>query len=276
MTKITVLCEDTVYRPGLLSEHGLSFLVEHGSGKWLFDTAQTVVAAHNAGRLRKSLSSMSGIVLSHGHYDHTGGLPAVLESAGQVKVYCHPGVLSRRFAVREDGRRHSTAPKWRKKDIEEAGAEICFNTAPAEIGDGVWLSGEIPDSRRYPMPKEGRLFLSRGKRVVRDTSGEEQCMIIDGAKGLIVLLGCSHRGVENMLRHATAITGKKRIYAVIGGMHLVNEDGEGIARVVNMISRLDIKKAAPCHCTGPKGISAIRDAYPRRYIMCSTGVTIEL
>lgn len=273
--KLTILAEDTVYRHSLTGEHGLAVLVERGGKSWLFDTGQAGAASRNAAKLGIDLRGISSVILSHGHYDHAGGLMDVLDAAGPKEVLCHPGVFAGRVCLEKDGKRRDVGIPWKRGEIEEKGGGVHFNEGPVTPSDGVMLSGTIPIPARGGNA-DTALKTRKGGREVVDRVEDEQCLILDSAGGIVVVLGCAHRGVAPMLDHARRLAGGRRIYAVAGGLHLMRSGKAGIGGAVEAFRRLGVKKIAACHCTGPVALAALRNAFPRRFIPCSTGETFEL
>ena len=274
--KLTILAEDTIYRHGLLGEHGLSILIERKGEKWLFDTGQFGVSAHNAQRLGIDLREVSGIILSHGHYDHAAGVMGVLLASGPKPIFCHPDIFIKRYcAERGKGKRDINLP-WSRKAIEKAGGSFIFNRSPRRISAGLVLSGEVPLPPGRGGAVDKSLRLMRGGRTIQDLVKDEQCLISEGKEGLIVILGCAHRGFINTVEYARRLCDGRKIHAVVGGAHLKGADRKKVKSVIGSLKRLNARKIAACHCTGPDAMAALRRAFPRRFIPCSTGVSIEL
>lgn len=112
--------------------------------------------------------------------------------------------------------------------------------------------------------------------MVLDHVADEQFLLVKTQKGLVVILGCSHRGIINMLEYARVIGKERRICLVVGGMHLMRSGKARVRKVIDALKAIRVDKIAPCHCTGPDAIAALKDAFPRRFIPCSTGDAIEL
>jgi len=153
--KITCLVENSV-RLGtrFRGEHGVSVLVETSAGRVLFDTGQSgVVLLHNAHEMGLSLRSIDAIVLSHGHYDHTGGMDAVLKAAGETPVFAHPDIFVPRFSRRPDGSLKPIGIPFDREWLEGLGASWRLDRKPQEVIPGVFTTGEVP--RREPLEEEG-------------------------------------------------------------------------------------------------------------------------
>ena len=273
--RITVLVEDTRERKYLLSEHGLSFFVESDGIFGLFDTGQTDVITKNARILNIPLEKISWIFLSHGHRDHTGGLENLPGISNRVKIYGHPDILKQKYIKESDG-------SWREygvtKDIIKRFEVMDYNLNLSEesirIKENIITSGQI--SRKTDYETIGKRF------YIEDNSGkkpdiflDDMSIILETSKGMVVLLGCAHAGVVNILNHVKDITGKDKIYSVIGGMHLINASRERIDKTIDEFGKLDIKKIGLAHCTGKNAVNRFFDEFGDRCFLCPVGTVIE-
>ena len=220
-TKLTILCENSVGRPfGVIGEHGFACFIETEAGNVLFDTGQGLGVCNNAAVLGKNLASIQAISISHGHYDHTGGLPQVLDRTGPVPVYGHPDIfVSRTWSdantTRYVGMRH------RREYLESLGAQFQLSRQPVEISQGVYLSGEIPRNNDFERPDPNMTLYPQGTMAVcPDPISDDLSLVVDSDKGLILVLGCAHAGMINVFNHVLKTFGRDRIYAVVGGTHL--------------------------------------------------------
>jgi 7,8-dihydropterin-6-yl-methyl-4-(beta-D-ribofuranosyl)aminobenzene 5'-phosphate synthase len=144
LRRLTVLCENSVGKSvHAIGEHGFSCLIETETGSYLFDTGQGLGLLHNADLLNISLDELQGVILSHGHFDHTGGLQHLLSRTGTLPVYAHPELFRERFWVGKFEQRANGIP-FSREQLESAGACFDLSTAFREIAPGLWLTGEIP------------------------------------------------------------------------------------------------------------------------------------
>ncbi len=272
--RITVLAENTVGIRGLLGEHGLAFWVEVGPKRVLFDTGQGMVLEHNAQSLDIPLASADAIVLSHGHYDHTGGLAQALNTAPQARVFAHPWAFRKKYARKDDGTtRYIGIPSLDKNSIQEKAGELVWTNQPTEICDGLFVTGEIPRATDFE-DTGGPFFLDEGCQQP-DPLIDDQAMFFETAVGTAVVLGCAHAGVVNTLQHIRQLTDDRPIHAVIGGMHLVNASPERIDRTIEAIRKLGVDCLAPGHCTGMTATLNLWQAFPDRCRHCSVATTME-
>lgn len=266
--KITVLVENSATHAGLRAEHGLSMLIETDGGNVLWDTGQSPLFIENAGRLGVDLASAGHVALSHGHYDHTGGLEAFLALHPHVQVHAHPDVFQERYSCSGGSARRIGAPAGRDF-VENTGAALRLERRITEISPGVFLTGEIP--RTHRPDAGGSDFYLDASCTTRDIIPDDQALFIDSAAGIIVLLGCAHAGVIDTLEYISRLTGRREFHAVIGGMHLFRASDELLAETGAAISRFDFSTIAPCHCTGERAQEHFRSSFQDCFVKCETG-----
>ncbi|MFA5688868.1 MAG: MBL fold metallo-hydrolase [Kiritimatiellales bacterium] len=143
---VTVLSNNCVFKKGLLAEHGWSLWIEADDHIFLWDTGQGLAIEHNARELNLDLRRIEAVLLSHGHYDHTGGLRNVLKYAPHAKIYCHPAVFQPQYRREPGGKksREIGLPFYTQETLEAACGGLIASAEPVEIISGVWMSGEIP------------------------------------------------------------------------------------------------------------------------------------
>lgn len=275
MLSITVLVENTANRQGLLAEHGLAFWIEHDGRRILFDTGQGLALQHNASVLGIDLSSVDDIALSHGHYDHTGGLAANLQSCSRATVYAHLSAFRERFVRDPDGQARPVGSQIESRDwlSSRVGQAVPTRGGPVNLGGGVWLTGEVP--RRNDFEDAGGAFYLDEACTEADTVIDDQALFIETSQGLVVLLGCAHAGVVNTLEHIRTATGQDRIHAVLGGMHLLNADERRMEQTLRSLKELDVQRIGLAHCTGFAAMARLYHELPNRCFHCVTGTRIE-
>ncbi|MBN1788798.1 MAG: MBL fold metallo-hydrolase [Sedimentisphaerales bacterium] len=273
--KITTLVEDTAQGNGLTSEHGISFWIEYGSRKLLFDTGQSSIIIRNAQILGIDLSQTEAVVISHGHYDHTGGLEAVLSIAKKAKIYIHPNALDRKYSYHGGSSRFVGIAGGVKSIIEShvQTNAVVWTKEPTEIFDGLFVTGQVPKTNDFEID-EDEFFLDEYAQK-SDELPDDQSLFFRAKGGLVVVLGCAHAGVINILNYITKISGISEVYAVMGGMHLVGASKEKMAKVMDNLEKFGLQKIGPGHCTGSEAALELRKVYPRRCFMCSVGTEFE-
>jgi len=272
---ITTLVDNTA-RKDLACEHGLSFWIEYGDKRVLFDTGQSNIIVRNAKLLGINLAEAETIVLSHGHYDHTGGLSAVLDIAPQATVYLHPAAVKPKFGRKNSKTREIGISDSTKKMIisRAKNGKVIWTEMPTEVRTGLFVTSRIPRITNFE-DVGGAFFVDSDCRRA-DKFPDDQAMFFDSPKGLVVLLGCAHSGVANTLHYVTKLSGQERIYAVIGGMHLLNASAERIERTIDVFRQYDVQRIGPAHCTGSNAIEKFEEAFSDRCFTCSVGMRIDL
>lgn len=268
---ITVLVENTTSDPGLLAEHGLSLWIEYGNRHILFDTGQSDILVQNAKALNIDLAQADAIVLSHGHYDHTGGLSTVLDIAPKARLYLHPAAIEPKFSRNSPETRSIGMPDSARQAIRNR--EIIWTELPTQVFDGMGITGQVPRVNNFE-DAGGAFFLDEDCREP-DLLLDDQALFIESSTGLIVVLGCAHAGVVNTLQRISDINRRKHFYAVMGGMHLLNAIPERIERTITSFRQYDLQRIGPAHCTGGNAVERIRSAFPEQCFDCSVGTWIR-
>lgn len=276
--KITVLCENTVPVPGLIGEHGFAAYVETPEAVLLFDTGQGFGLIQNSLRLKKDLSKVDKLVLSHGHFDHTGGMLAFLGVRGPCPVAAHPDVLLERFRYMLVGpveRPVSIGMPWREAYLVTRGAQFQWVESFAEIAPNVFLSGEVP--RRTDFETGDPKFIVRSDGDwTPDPFRDDYSLAIKTAKGLVVLLGCAHAGLINILDHLTSRSGENRVYAVLGGTHLGFSPAAQLDKTIEALKKFDVQILAVSHCTGQEPIARLSAEFGPRFAFAPVGYVLEV
>lgn len=272
---VTVLVENTANQRGLLAEHGLAFWVECNGQRFLFDTGQGMALAHNAEKLGIDLSTADVVILSHGHYDHAGGLQAILPGLRRAAVCAHATALCDRFAHSpRTGARSVRSPieslDWLKPHVRQI---ITTGDSPLDLGKGLWVTGQIP--RRNDFEDVGGAFYLDPACTQPDPIDDDQAIYAKTGDGLVVLLGCAHSGVVNTLDYICESTGESHIHAVLGGMHLLNADNNRMERTIRRLRELDVQRIGLAHCTGFGAMARLHHALPNRCFHCVTGTRIQ-
>jgi 7,8-dihydropterin-6-yl-methyl-4-(beta-D-ribofuranosyl)aminobenzene 5'-phosphate synthase len=271
--KITVLVDDTAGGRGLLAEHGLAFWLALPSGNVLFDTGQGMVLRHNAERLGMDLASTDAVALSHGHYDHTGGLAGVLDAAPDAAVHACPDSLDPKYARNADGSGRDVGMARNLAGRLNECETLHRVTGPTEILPGLWLTGPIP--RTTDFEDTGGEFFTDADCTRPDALTDDQAAFFDGADGTVVVLGCAHAGVINTLRYVRELTGRRAIHTVLGGMHLLHAGPGRLGPTIDALQALDIARMLPCHCTGFGATAQLAAAFPHAISPCRVGTVVE-
>jgi len=272
---VTILCDNSVVRPGVLAEHGLSVHVDADGRAFLFDTGASGVFAGNAARLGLDLSRAAAVVLSHGHYDHTGGLITILSAYGGREVIGHPEVFAAKFSRQRSRPARAIGSPQSQRQLSRLGATFRLGAEPQEIAPGVTTTGVIPRTTDFEhIP--AHFMIKRGGRPTRDFLDDEQAVIVRTRRGLVVIVGCAHRGLINTIRRAIEVTGDGRVCAVIGGTHLAAADPPQVERTVEELRALDVRRLVACHCTGFGPSAELRSAFGESFSPGGVGATFTV
>ena len=258
--QVTLLAENTAQGRGILGEHGLAYWLETPRGKLLFDTGQGYVLRRNASTLGIDLSEAKAVVLSHGHYDHVGGLEEVLTSMPETPVYLHPDALQKRFIRKEGGIRSVNEPFLFAGGLASQAGPLVETREPTEVVPGIWATGEVPRATEYE--DTGGDFCLDEEGRVPDPIQDDQSLYFRSDLGTVLILGCAHAGVVNTMRYVASLTGEEHLHAVIGGMHLLHATEERLRKTYAVFEEMKVARIAPCHCTGIRAVAGFRNAFP--------------
>ncbi len=273
--RITTLSENTAALGSFLGEWGLSILVESDEANILFDTGQSISASHNAELLGVDLSRIDKIVLSHGHFDHTGGLKQCLSKIGkEIEIIAHPDIWQAKCAVGEGEDRYIGIP-FSRKELEDSGARFKLTAEPVRISQHIMTSGEIPMVTDYETI-EPDLVVKEDGGYRPDEFRDDQALIITTEAGLVVILGCAHRGIINTLYHAQNLSGVKAIDAVLGGCHLMNATEERVWLTIAALKELGVKRLGVSHCTGLAASVIMAHEFGERFFFNNAGTMVSL
>jgi 7,8-dihydropterin-6-yl-methyl-4-(beta-D-ribofuranosyl)aminobenzene 5'-phosphate synthase len=259
--RLTILADNNA-APDLCCEHGFSLLIEAEGSTILFDTGQhPKTLSANTKQLGISLSSIDTLVLSHGHYDHTGNVSNVLEEAPHAHLYLHPAALTGRYSIRNGMAKPIGMPDTAKQAI--AGlpqTAVHYVTQPVRLTGQIGITG--PVMRRTAFEDTGGPFFLDPEGITPDPIEDDLALWISTKKGLVVVAGCCHAGIINTLDLITEITGKEHIALLIGGLHLSAAARERLDRTISSLKTRSIECIVPCHCTGKEALERFRDELP--------------
>lgn len=272
-------------RPLPIAEHGFSVLIDVSRGDRrgtvLFDTGVSRRGLlYNLDALEIDPADLGAIVLSHGHADHAMGLPGLLARLGprRLPLVLHPEAYLERKLVLPNGDELNLPPP-RRADLRRESIEIVEEVGPSLLVDGTLLvSGEVARTtafeRGFPIHWARRDGVWEPDPLIKD----DQCAIVNVRdRGLVIVTGCGHAGIINIIRNAQAITGIGRVYAVIGGFHLTGRLFEPIIpATVAALRQLGPRYVVPGHCTGWSAAQQIARAMPEAFIANSVGTTFVL
>ncbi len=269
---INTLVENSVNIAGLHAEHGLSLMIRIGDKKLLFDTGQSDLLLHNAQKMGLALDDIDAVVLSHGHYDHTGGLEAICRQSPKTKFYAHPAVPDPKFSQNADGKSRFIGLPPGCVELLRRNDGMTWTPKPTEVLPGLFVTGEIPRKNNFE-DTGGRFFLDAGCSRP-DPLLDDQALFFDTERGLVVILGCAHAGVINTLEFISSLTSNRPFHAVLGGMHLNNASPDRMNATIEALARWSPNQIIPAHCTGISATARLINAFPGRCSTCPAGTRL--
>ncbi len=269
--RIVTLTENTVSAHGFHAEWGLSMLAETEEGNILLDSGLGTSAVQNADRLGIDLAKIDKLVLSHSHGDHTGGLREFLRRRNkEIEIIAHPDVFGLTYARRKGTPDRFIGIPFRREEMEYLGARFTLTAAPMKLSENILTTGEVPMVTDFEKVVDN-LMRKEGTEMVPDEVKDDRSIVLKTNFGLVVMLGCAHRGVVNHLLHAQKIAGVKEIHTVIGGCHLFNAKSEQIEKTVAALKQFNIQHLGVSHCTGMKASFAMMQEFGDRFYFNNAG-----
>ena len=277
--KISVICENTAGKTmGISGEHGFAALIERGNEKILVDTGQGMTLKNNAEQMGIDLRQIKRIVLSHGHFDHTNGLPHVLFPPRGVEVIAHPDIFDDKYAElpTHTGVAHAFIGTIYRKDYLEStlAASFSFKKEYCEIAPGIFFSGEVPRVTDFELP-DTHLKVKRGDTFEADPLKDDASLLIETDSGPVILTGCAHTGIVNVMKHFQNKSGHASFHAVIGGTHLgFMGVGEQLDKSMDAFDEFNVNLIAVSHCTGNEAAAICYNRFKERFAFANAGWTV--
>jgi len=275
--KLTVLTDNNTFIDRYFKgEPGLSFLIEEGDKRFLFDTGYSGIFLENALKMGIDLLRIDGVVLSHGHMDHTWGLEPLIRmyTEGEIEsrplrrpvLTAHPGVFDTRTAdgIREIGCLLSEEKLTRHFEMQ-------LSAEPLRLTDRLYFLGEIERTNEFENRQPVGQVLRTGGWS-EDFLADDTALAYRGREGLVIITGCSHAGICNIIEQAVRVTGEERIRAVVGGLHLLDPPADQLAETADYLRNRGVGELAACHCTDLASRIALAESLP----LVETGVGLVL
>jgi 7,8-dihydropterin-6-yl-methyl-4-(beta-D-ribofuranosyl)aminobenzene 5'-phosphate synthase len=280
--KATVLCENTVYGLGGIAEHGWAVWLETAFGNFLFDTGQGKALLHNATFFGKDLASTRSILISHHHYDHTGGLLEALRlmrggpKGTGVPVLAQFDLFKDSYSMPKGKKPRHIGIPFSRAVLEGVGASFSLDNDWREIEERIYLTGEVPRRTDFERGDPDLKHFDEEGELVIDPIRDDQTLVIETRQGLFAVLGCSHAGVINILNYIVERTGRSDFHTIIGGTHLGPSGEERVSRTIEALLTFDIQRIGVSHCTGQKPAAQLALAFGDRFFLCNVGTEVEV
>ncbi|MGI6091658.1 MAG: MBL fold metallo-hydrolase [Veillonellaceae bacterium] len=275
--KATVIIENSVPisspKP-FCSEHGYSLLIEVDSVKILLDAGQSDAVMHNMALLDVDPNQLDAVIVSHGHYDHTGGLKSILQHRSKpLPIYGHQSIFQSRFSI--GGNRHYIGIPYSKEELTSLGAEWRLSSEIQEITPKLVFSGQIPRETPYETG-DPKLVIADGQCDCQDPIYDDTALYYSSAKGLVAIAGCSHSGLVNTVEYGLKIMKQKKFAGWIGGTHLGPAGSEQQEKTLAKLEEYQPYFIAASHCTGFYIMAELQRRFGSRFIPAFTGQIIEM
>ena len=257
---------------GLVGQHGISVLmkavVDGEVSKVIFDVGQDFrVIKYNVRLLNENLNDVGVVVLSHRHYDHTGGLLGLLKHIKHtVPIVAHPDITKPNIYIGDGQVKLLIGLPFNISEVDKYGGQLLLTKSVLEVAPGIYFLGEIPRVISFEGVPKGFYTLDEGE-LVRDELRDDTALAVKvRGLGLVVISGCSHSGIVNIVRYTAEVL-KDKPYAVIGGLHLIDADEERIKKTIDGLKKLGVKEVYVGHCTGLRAeyefLRAYRDKFKK-------------
>ena len=272
-TRITIICENRAsMAKDIMGEHGFSALVKTPDHSLLMDTGQGLGLAHNAKALKIDLETLDGVAISHGHFDHTGGLMQIPAQKRPLTIHAHPDLFAGKYLLPKDQDPAYIGIPFSQSALEQTlNARFEFHSEFTEISPGVYFSGQVPRTWSFE-PSDDRLVKQTPDGFVPDPFNDDASLLIETPSGPVILTGCAHSGIVNIMEHFAEKSGHPSFHAVIGGTHLgFANDPSQLDEAMDAFDKFQVQTIAVSHCTGNEAAARLFDRFKDRFAFAGAG-----
>lgn len=277
---VTVITENTIYKhKKAIAEEGIAVLIQSESSpeeSILFDCGRrTPTILHNLEAFNVALSGIRTVILSHGHAGHIGAIAGLLPHLNHPRLIVHPSIFKCK-AKSENGTLRPVNTMLRAADLSEC-CDLVLVRQTTQVHPNVWISGEVPivNSDCLGESDRQRYWVMKTDEYELDDFEEELSMFIDTSRGILVITGCGHRGIPNIIKAAQTALPHRPVLGVLGGFHLMERE-ETTPMVIDSLRQADVRHVLPCHCTGFSGRRDLSLAFPEAFGLVATGTQVHI
>lgn len=265
------LVENKTDNSGIMAEHGLSIYIEADGKKILFDAGASDLLIRNAEAMEVDLSDVELAVVSHGHYDHTGGFPAFFKINSRAPLYLHKNAFRESYILK-DGQLYgkNDGIRWSDDERKTIKDRLILTDGPLKLTENICITGTVSMEPDFE-PTERFYFKDERGNITQDDMSHEQCLVIRQPEGLYIFSGCSHRGVLSALNTGKAMFPGERLAVLVAGMHLYSASDKVREHVIEQIVREEPECVMPVHCTGIEAICSLKAKLGDRCIIATAG-----
>lgn len=279
--KFTILVDNKTEDTRCEAEWGLSILVEANGRKLLFDTGSSNMFYRNAKNLGISLEDVEAVLISHGHFDHTEGVPAFLECNNHAPIYLHKDALYETYGETDGELDEWTCGiRWDERFRQEVAERMIFTEGVVDLGQGFtlvgdipWLKGQSATDRFFRKIRTSKVDGIETFTFVEDSMNHEQFLVVEEEQGIHLISGCSHKGIMAILDYTKKLFPEKKILSLIAGMHLYPVSPQRQDEIIGDLATMGIPKVFPLHCTGMPAIIRMKNRLGDCCIVASSGET---
>lgn len=273
---ITLIENDLGSRKDLYNEHGISMYIEVDGKKILFDTGQSGKFIDNAAKLDVDLKDLDYVIISHGHYDHSGGFERLIREINpKIKLFVGKGFFDEKYSLRNNSKYEYTGNLFDKEFLTENNIDVEYiENDITKITKNLSIFTNFNRDKKF-LNSNQTMFLKDKNSFVVDQFYDEISLGISTDNGLVVVVGCSHAGIANIV-NTIYNRSNENIYAILGGTHLIKEDDEKINRIIDDFKEKDVQLIGACHCTGKQAETMFYQQMEKQFINNNTGDILEL